>query len=328
MKFACDCCGFLPVSLIGVEGGNATRISRFANYLRNLLPSSDPVVMEMASKAMGHLSMAGDTFTAEYVEFEVKRALEWLGADRNEGRRHAAVLVLRELAVSAPTFFFQQVQPFFDNIFYAVWDPKQAIREGAVSALRACLILTTQRETKEMQKPQWYKQTFEEAEKGFDETLAKEKGMNRDDRVHGALLILNELVRISSMEGEVSLDFTPGTSFVSGSLTFPSLFPLQRMREEMEEITQQQLVHDKYCKEMMGFGTKPRHITPFTSFQSVQPQQSNALLGLLGYSTPQSFLGFGATPVPVKSSLVESRYCRELMEERFDQVGLIVGGTI
>lgn len=67
------------------------------------------------------------------------------------------VLVLRELAVSAPTFFFQQVQPFFDNVFYAVWDSKQAIREGAVSALRACLILTTQRETKEMQKPQWYK---------------------------------------------------------------------------------------------------------------------------------------------------------------------------
>ncbi|TWW56298.1 Serine/threonine-protein kinase mTOR, partial [Takifugu flavidus] len=216
------------VSLIGVEGGNATRISRFANYLRNLLPSSDPVVMEMGSKAMGHLSMAGDTFTAEYVEFEVKRALEWLGADRNEGRRHAA-------------------------------------------------------------------QTFEEAEKGFDETLAKEKGMNRDDRVHGALLILNELVRISSMEGE-------------------------RMREEMEEITQQQLVHDRYCKEMMGFGTKPRHITPFTSFQSLQPQQSNALLGLLGYSTPQGFLTFGAAPAPAKTSLVESRYCRELMEERFDQV--------
>lgn len=39
------------------------------------------------------LAMAGDTFTAEYVEFEVKRALEWLGADRNEGRRHAAVSV-------------------------------------------------------------------------------------------------------------------------------------------------------------------------------------------------------------------------------------------
>jgi hypothetical protein len=79
-----------------VEGGNATRIGRFANYLRNLLPSNDPVVMEMASKAIGRLAMAGDTFTAEYVEFEVKRALEWLGADRNEGRRHAAVSACRE----------------------------------------------------------------------------------------------------------------------------------------------------------------------------------------------------------------------------------------
>uniref|UniRef100_A0A6I8SE13 Serine/threonine-protein kinase TOR n=1 Tax=Xenopus tropicalis TaxID=8364 RepID=A0A6I8SE13_XENTR len=280
------------VSLIGVEGGNATRISRFANYLRNLLPSSDPGVMEMASKAMGRLAMAGDTFTAEYVEFEVKRALEWLGADRNEGRRHAAVLVLRELAVSAPTFFFQQVQPFFDNIFFAVWDPKQAIREGAVAALRACLILTTQREPKELQKPLWYRAT---KGVGFDETLSKEKGMNRDDRIHGALLIINELVRISSMEGE-------------------------RLREEMEEITQQQMVHDKHCKDLMTFGLKPRHITPFASFQSVQPQPSNALLSLLGYTGQQGILGYGAAPMPDKTTLVESRACRELVEEKFDQI--------
>ncbi|XP_072283026.1 serine/threonine-protein kinase mTOR isoform X9 [Pyxicephalus adspersus] len=283
------------VSLIGVEGGNATRISRFANYLRNLLPSSDPAVMEMASKAMGRLAMAGDTFTAEYVEFEVKRALEWLGADRNEGRRHAAVLVLKELAVSAPTFFFQQVQPFFDSIFYGVWDPKQAIREGAVAALRACLILTTQREPKELQKPQWYRQTYDEAERGFDETLSKEKGMNRDDRIHGALLIINELVRISSMEGE-------------------------RLREDMEEITQQQLVHDKHCKDLMTYSLKPRHITPFASFQSVQPQPSNALLSLLGYTGQQGILGYGTAPMPDKSTLVESRTCRELMEEKFDTI--------
>lgn len=94
----------------------------------------------------------------------------------------------------------------------------------------------------------------------------------------------------------------------------------QRLREEMEEITQQQLVHDKYCKDLMGFGTKPRHITPFTSFQAVQPQQSNALVGLLGYSSHQGLMGFGASPSPAKSTLVESRCCRDLMEEKFDQV--------
>lgn len=90
----------------------------------------------------------------------------------------------------------------------------------------------------------------------------------------------------------------------------------------MEEITQQQLVHDKYCKDLMGFGTKPRHITPFTSFQAVQPQQSNALVGLLGYSSHQSLMGFGTSPSPAKSTLVESRCCRDLMEEKFDQVGV------
>lgn len=66
------------------------------------------------------------------------------------------VLVLRELAVSVPTYFFQQVQLFFDLIFNAVRDPKSVIREGAVEALRAALVVTAQRETaKQTQKPQW-----------------------------------------------------------------------------------------------------------------------------------------------------------------------------
>ena len=67
------------------------RNSRFANYLRNLLPSNDTVVMEMAAKAVGRLALASGTYTAEYVEFEVKRAFEWLAGDRNEGKRYGAV---------------------------------------------------------------------------------------------------------------------------------------------------------------------------------------------------------------------------------------------
>ena len=71
------------MSLIGVDVGNtSTRISRFANYLRNLLPSSDVVVMEMAARAVGRLALASRTYTAEYVETQVKRAFEWLSGDR------------------------------------------------------------------------------------------------------------------------------------------------------------------------------------------------------------------------------------------------------
>ena len=63
--------------------------------------------------------------------------------------------------MSAPTLFYQKVQPFFDNIFTAVRDPKQVIREGAAAALRACLVLTSQRETKESQAPYFRKSWYQ-----------------------------------------------------------------------------------------------------------------------------------------------------------------------
>lgn len=61
-----------------------TRISRFANYLRNLLPSNDVGVMELVAKTMGKLALASGSKASEYVEFEVKRAFEWLSGDRVE----------------------------------------------------------------------------------------------------------------------------------------------------------------------------------------------------------------------------------------------------
>jgi FKBP12-rapamycin complex-associated protein len=194
------------MSLVGVDGGSSSKVNRFANYLRHVLPCGDTVAMEMAAKTVGQLALSGGTFTAEYVEFEVKRSIEALQADRNEGRRHAAVLILRELAVNAPTLFYQKVQPFFDNIFTAIRDPKHAIREGAIAALRACLVLTSQRESKDNRssypKRTWYQQAYEEAEKGL--TDQKEKGsiLSRDDRAHGSLLIINELILNSNLDSE------------------------------------------------------------------------------------------------------------------------------
>lgn len=46
--------------------------------------------------------------------------------------------------------------------------------------------------------------------------------MNRDDRIHGALLILNELVRISSMEGrgEKPLLRNSGVGFQASHVPF------------------------------------------------------------------------------------------------------------
>lgn len=98
-----------------------------------------------------------------------------------------------------PTYFYQQVSGFFEHIFTAIRDPKPMIREGAGQALRAALVVTSQRESsKQMNKPLWYKLCFDEAMICFAEVPMKEKGVTKDDRVHSALIILDELLRCSN----------------------------------------------------------------------------------------------------------------------------------
>ena len=48
-----------------------------------------------------------------------------------------------------------------------------------------------------------YQQCFEEVERPFDEVLGRDRRMNRDDWSHGSLLVVNELLRCSNVEGEV-----------------------------------------------------------------------------------------------------------------------------
>lgn len=50
--------------------------------------------MRYAAKTVGKLAQISGTFSAEYADFEMKKAIEWLGGDRVEGKRHAAVSVV------------------------------------------------------------------------------------------------------------------------------------------------------------------------------------------------------------------------------------------
>ena len=76
------------------------RVGRFANYLRGILPCTDYLVTEMTAKAIGCLALAEGAYTAEYVEFEVRRALEWLSTDKNENKRLAAVSLVFALVIN------------------------------------------------------------------------------------------------------------------------------------------------------------------------------------------------------------------------------------
>ena len=128
----------------------------------------------------------------------------------SSGRRHAAVLVLREIAFCMPTFFFQNVQQFFDVIFHAIYDPKPQLRESAANALRMALVVTSQRETSSQTREgvgghsSWYQHCFMQVVEGLEDTTpAKDRGYGREDRIHGSLLVLSELLRCSNANWEM-----------------------------------------------------------------------------------------------------------------------------
>ncbi|XP_023161122.1 serine/threonine-protein kinase Tor [Drosophila hydei] len=181
-------------------------ISPYLNRLRDLLLINDVSVMEIAARSLVKLANMPGSKGAESFDFDIKKAFEMLSGDRQEYRRHAAVFILRELAIALPTYFYQQILTFFDHIFNAIFDPKPSIRESAGEALRAALIVTVQREsTKQSSEPQWYKICYEEASNSFNTDVLpgkEQKGMTRDDRIHGGLIVFNELFRCANANWE------------------------------------------------------------------------------------------------------------------------------
>ncbi|ORY80056.1 PtdIns-3-kinase tor2 [Protomyces lactucae-debilis] len=170
------------------EDGN-TKITRFANYLRIVLPGNDQQAMTLAAKALGKLAVSGGVLTAEFVEFEIKRSLEWLQGDRNENRRMAAVLVIREFAINAPTLIYSYVSQILDLLWMALRDPKVVIRISAADALSSCLDIVFQREG--ALRTQWYIRILDEADHGFKSSSV--------EVIHGSLLAYRALLLKAGM---------------------------------------------------------------------------------------------------------------------------------
>ncbi|KAK3827302.1 MAG: armadillo-type protein [Linnemannia gamsii] len=182
-------CGVLVIdNLIGIEDeDNTAQETRFARYLRQLFPSDVPI-MTVAARALGKLAQQGGAYTADFVEFELKRAIEWL-SDRQEARRHASVLVLAELARHASVIVYPYVGTILNQIWGTLREPKQTIRDAAADTLSALLILIADRDTP--QKSSWYMKMIDEVQIGL--------GFATAESIHGSLLIIRELVLHANM---------------------------------------------------------------------------------------------------------------------------------
>ncbi|KAI9837156.1 MAG: phosphatidylinositol kinase- protein kinase tor1 [Sclerophora amabilis] len=171
--------------LIDFDGDDpAQKTTRFASYLRNVMRSNDNAAMILAARALGKLAVPGGALTAELVESEVKSALEWLQSDRQENRRFAAVLTLRELARNSPTLLYSFVSQILEVIWVALRDPKVLIRESAAEAVSACFEIIAARDAQLRQ--QWFSRIYDEASQGLK--------IGTVEAIHASLLALKELL--------------------------------------------------------------------------------------------------------------------------------------
>ncbi|KAI9673478.1 MAG: phosphatidylinositol kinase- protein kinase tor1 [Caeruleum heppii] len=171
--------------LIDFDGDDAAqKTTRFARYLRSVMRSNDTAAMILASRALGRLAVPGGTLTAELVESEVKSALEWLQSDRQENRRFAAALTLRELARNSPTLLYSFVPQVLEIIWVALRDPKVLIRETAAEAVSACFEIIAARDAQLRQ--QWFSRIYDEAMQGLK--------LGSVEAIHASLLIFKELL--------------------------------------------------------------------------------------------------------------------------------------
>ncbi|KAG7401837.1 phosphatidylinositol kinase- protein kinase tor1 [Phytophthora boehmeriae] len=168
---------------------NDQTIIEFAHSLTKVfekIPSAEPPTLRLAAKALGHIVSTGGTSLIEFVEdYHVKPALEWLKNETFHVRRHAAVMILKELSINAPSTSFRYMDKYFDFIWSAFWDSKLVVRVSASESLQSCFMLIQQRESN--RKTSWYNRALDEAEGAFKR--------NSSEATHGALLILNELLR-------------------------------------------------------------------------------------------------------------------------------------
>ncbi|KAH3666740.1 hypothetical protein OGAPHI_003189 [Ogataea philodendri] len=177
---------------------NSNMIARYANYLRRLITSNDLPVMKQATKTLGKLAIPGGSLTGDFVEFEVKRSIEWLVAEKVENKKHAAILIISSLAENAPAMLYQYIKEVLSNIWIGLRDSKNLLREDSAICLRNCLNIVYERDLE--LRSYWFTKLYTEATLIFRNSQAVSNGTspavnnNPSEFIHGSLLCYRELV--------------------------------------------------------------------------------------------------------------------------------------
>ena len=131
-------------------GAHPEMASRFMVNIKVMMEQAEPLILPIAAEALGLLARISSAVTHNFVEQQLAAALEWLSMSAESRRHLAAVLMLKELALNAPTIFHGQVSSFLTKIWGGLKDESRETRLVAADALGACLQLLGQRPDQQM----------------------------------------------------------------------------------------------------------------------------------------------------------------------------------
>lgn len=238
----------------GVGEENATKTARFSNYLSSFILSSDLTIMKEATKTLGKLATPGGTLTGDFVDFEAKKAIEWLQSDnrQHEARRHAAILIITALADNAPLLLQNYINQILEHIWVPLKDSSLIIRTDAAITLQKCIATIYSRDLEARRK--WIRVLIDLASSVLSQNTPLEQTNSNsttngsvngysfistpsspsNEAIHGALLVYRELIRyhtdpyiqslFSSLYENVSLYKGHKLSYIRQELT--NIYPL------------------------------------------------------------------------------------------------------
>eukprot|EP01080_Neovahlkampfia_damariscottae_P005829 gene5829-9652_t len=180
--------------LIDIEYPDPKKLFNFSNYLRSILNLPlEPKIAELISNlVLGKLAKNSTetlkTIASEWIEFEYKRAMEWLQEkNSDEKRKYIALAILKAIAENSPTLFYSNVDEFFIKIWIGIKSTSLLIRNVSIQCLREALTLVSIRTSNS--RVEWYYTLLKHVKEGLNS--------NKNEIIHGCLLVLAELLLLT-----------------------------------------------------------------------------------------------------------------------------------
>lgn len=175
--------------------------ARIKNAFQSLLVQEEPLQI-LISRAIGYISRS-ESRSASTIGYQFWHiAIDWLSTKGQiDVKRIASLLIIKELAINAPSYYHYKLEDFYDISFSCIIDNKPIIREIAISALKACLRHTATKEVDSSTSPPW-KSLYKNAQDSLDNVNPKDRFL-RDDRTHCYILVVTELLRISALPSQM-----------------------------------------------------------------------------------------------------------------------------